>query len=465
MTHSDGAYLCRIYKHDDASYGDSNVQGPVIAFNLRDSRNNWVSNTEVEKLASVKNIHIRTGGVCNPGGVALALDLAPWELRENFSAGHRCGSENDVLHGKPTGVIRVSLGAMSTRSDVNRFLAFIEEFFLCKIAPGAELRPSSTDRGHERFYVESLNVYPIKSCGGWTVPAGLGWDIRPEGLAWDREWCVVHQGTGKALSQKQHPCMALVRPSLDLKAGLLRMKAAGSGDEVTIPLSRNPAWYDGPSTPADAQVCEDEVKVFAYRSSTIAEFFTRVIGVPCTLARHNPGSSTSRHSKLHLAANIRRQNSDHPPRPIALSNESPILTISRSSLNRLNEEIKSTSGKAAHPSVFRANVVLAEDPLLAPGSEQPWVEDNWHSMQIRDRDGPKFRFLGGCRRCQMVCVDQESAEKNAEPFATLSKTRRFGGRVLFGVHTTLCDKHVGSTMVRVGDAVKTWSIGDDTSDS
>ena len=38
-------------------------------------------------------------------------------------------------------------------------------------------------------------------------------------------------------------------------------------------------------------------------------------------------------------------------RPILLSNESPILTITRSSLNRLNEQIKLTDGKAAHASV------------------------------------------------------------------------------------------------------------------
>jgi len=118
LRHANDTHVCAIYASGGSSYGDSTIQGPIVAFDLRDRRGHWVSNTEVEKLASIKNVHLRTGGVCNPGGVAQSLDLAPWEMRENFSAGHRCGGEDDILNGKPTGVIRVSLGAMSTRSDV-----------------------------------------------------------------------------------------------------------------------------------------------------------------------------------------------------------------------------------------------------------------------------------------------------------------------------------------------------------
>jgi molybdenum cofactor sulfurtransferase len=58
----------------------------------------------------------------------------------------------------------------------------------------------------------------------------------------------------------------------------------------------------------------------------------------------------------------------------------------------------------------------------------------------------------------MVCVDQTNAEKNEEPFVTLAKTRRFGGRVLFGVHTALADRNnAGGSWptICVGDEVKT----------
>jgi molybdenum cofactor sulfurtransferase len=131
-----------------------------------------------------------------------------------------------------------------------------------------------------------------------------------------------------------------------------------------------------------------------------------------------------------------------------------VAQYNRSSLNRLNEQIKSKGGKAAHPAVFRANIVVAEDSHLPPGREQPWAEDEWESMQVDGSSGPKLEFLGGCRRCQMVCVDQQNAEKNEEPFVTLAKTRRFGGRVLFGVHTALMDRQSVATIC-VGDEVRT----------
>ncbi|KAK5113863.1 hypothetical protein LTR85_010396 [Meristemomyces frigidus] len=464
LKHANGRSACTIYKHTRSEYGSAATQGPIVAFNLCDSKGKWVSNTEVEKLASVKNIHLRTGGVCNPGGIAQALCLAPWEMLENFSAGHRCGGENDILNGKPTGVIRVSLGAMSTQLDVTRFLDFVHEFFVDRLALPQPMGPSGPAQmsAEQRFHVESLTVYPIKSCAGWQIPHGTPWAIRDEGLAWDREWCIVHQGTSKALSQKQHPRMALLRPSIDFKAGVLRMGAPGSAEQVTVPLSKDPNYFETTDfAQRNATVCGEPIKARLYTSDTVAEFFTKALGVPCTLARFPAASSQSpsiRHSKAHLQQARQRSN---VPRPILLSNESPILTISRSSLNRLNEQIKAKGGKAAHPSVFRANIVLAESPFLPPGHEQPWAEDAWQSMRVGGEDGPVLEFLGGCRRCQMVCIDQVSGEKNQEPFVTLAKTRRFEGRVLFGVHTALAaeQRGVGAT-ITAGDVVETVARAD-----
>jgi molybdenum cofactor sulfurtransferase len=139
------------------------------------------------------------------------------------------------------------------------------------------------------------------------------------------------------------------------------------------------------------------------------------------------------------------------------------LTISRSSLNRLNELIKAEGGKAAQAEVFRANIIVAEDLASTPGSEQPYAEDRWRYMQIGRQ---YFQMLGSCRRCQMVCVDQNTAEKNEEPFVTLSKTRRFDGKVFFGQHT--CHMAIGDASlplvqnptISVGDAVRPYGDED-----
>ena len=61
MKHNNGVSVATIY-------GDrESPRGPIVAFNLRNSQGDWISNTEVEKVATVKRIHIRTGGLCNPG--------------------------------------------------------------------------------------------------------------------------------------------------------------------------------------------------------------------------------------------------------------------------------------------------------------------------------------------------------------------------------------------------------------
>ncbi|KAF1845643.1 PLP-dependent transferase [Cucurbitaria berberidis CBS 394.84] len=486
LRHGNDERLCQIYKDPASTYGDAVTQGPIVAFNLRNQYGGWVSNAEVEKLAAIKDFQLRTGGLCNPGGVASSLGLAPWEMRENFSAGQRCGNDNDVIRAKPTGMVRVSFGAMSTLKDVNSFVAFVREFFVQESLPIVTAPiTSSVDEPplQSRLHVESVSVYPIKSCAGFSVPRGHAWEIRREGLAWDREWCLVHQGTGAALSQKRYPKMTLIRPSIDLGKGLLRINLVGalremtSTHEITVPLSADPRLYADEAVykSANARVCGDSISAKTYRSSEISLFFTQALGVACHLARFSAvgdGNSSTRHSKAHLQKYQRAGAMQIPgafpdavsirpgacvSKPILLSNESPILTISRSSLNRLNELIKAEGGKAAQAEVFRANIVVAENPAYPPGLEDPYAEDDWRYLQIGQQ---YFEMLGACRRCQMVCIDQQTAEKNQEPFVTLSKTRRFDGRVFFGEHT--CHMPLGEVSsplgqnptITVGDAVR-----------
>lgn len=464
LKHGNGRPLVKVYKDDASHYKDSCSQGPVISFNLLTDDDAVVSTNEFEKLASIRIIHIRTGGLCNPGGIASALSLQPWEIRKNHGAGHKCGTENDIVDGNPTGMIRASLGAMSTTSDVDSFLEFLKEFFLNV--------DDNTQRGNAGFegesgnelIVESLTVYPIKSCAGWQVPFDTPWLVRPEGLAWDREWCLLHQGTNKVLSQKRYPKMALIKPSLDFDQGLLRIRLTDPhnprAEEIKVPLSFDPRPFESTekTQPRTADVCGDTFEPRLYASTSLARCLSDFLGVSCQLARFPPmgsaGTST-RHTKAHLKAS----HDTERKRPILLSNESPILTINRSSLNRLNEIIKADFGKAASPSVFRANIVLAEPWNTPSGFEQPYAEDSWTRMQIGQET---FEFLGGCRRCQMVSVDQTTAEKNEQPFVTLAKTRRFGGKVLFGVHTCLLPRSGrSSATIRVGDTVKTFT-GDES---
>ncbi|KAH8884465.1 MOSC N-terminal beta barrel domain-containing protein [Thozetella sp. PMI_491] len=480
LRHGNGTQVCKIYAPDLEGV-EYYPMGPVVAFNLRSHLGAWVSLAEFEKLAASKNLHVRTGGVCNPGGIASALSLQPWELKENFSSGFRCGTENDIVAGKPTGVIRASLGAMSTISDVDQFVAIIGEFYRDAAIPQVDASPSPPPEAPADLSVESIWIYPIKSCGGFEVPRAVDWEVRPEGLAWDREWCLVHRGSGQALSQKRHPRMCLIRPYIDLEHGKLRVVFADpqSGHlpkEISIPLSSNPALFRRQSV--SSRVCGEEIYAQTYSSVEVNGFFSNILGVQCMLARFPPGGQgkSMRHSKAHLqqhqtiaqrVASIRipgllpaPRASPSPPdsdaegtaRRILLSNESPILAINLASLDELNRHIGERGGRPVSPAVFRANVVISSSkPVYA------YAEDSWRTLRIGQQ---QFSMLGSCRRCNMVCINQDTADKSEEPFVSLAKTRRFNGRVYFGNHMGHCPSVEVATReaqyptIRVGDPVQ-----------
>ncbi|RYP43651.1 hypothetical protein DL768_009804 [Monosporascus sp. mg162] len=466
LRHYNGEDVCTIYSRTTPG-GESELQnGPIVAFNLRNPLGAWISLTEFEKLAVLKQFHIRTGGVCNPGGIAFALDLQPWEMKRNFSAGFRCGNETDIIGGKPTGVIRASLGAMSTVSDVDKFIKFIDEFYRTPSLK-ASLAPAMPDwqDSVSDLYVESITVYPIKSCGGYRVPKAAAWEVRPEGLAWDREWCLVHRGTGQALSQKRYPRMALIRPSIDFSSGLLRVSYTDISPnkvegEITVPLSADPTVFSPltASRHAASRVCGEEISAQIYTSNEINDFFSDILDVPCALARFPPGGlgKSMRHAKAHLQKHQNLGGKSGPELPagaagvvtppdsgseterrrILLSNESPILAINKSSLGALNDEIGRRGGRPVSAEVFRANFVIAASSSAASGSPSApdsfaYSEDHWSRLRIGRQD---FEMLGSCRRCHMVCIDQETARKSEEPFVSLTRTRRFDGKVFFGTH-------------------------------
>ena len=479
LRHGNGQPVCVIYTDwkDSTSPLDN---GPVVSLNILNRQGAWISLDDFEKLANLKGIHIRTGGLCSPGSIAAALALEPWEMKRNFSAGFRCGTDNDIIAGKPTGVIRVSFGAMSTMSDVSRFVSFLDEFFVEGACVEEDVEVSKPSLSKNPLVVQTITVYPIKSCGGYRVPVGSHWEIRPEGLAWDREWCLLHQGSGQALSQKRYPQMALLKPELDFDKGLLTIKFHGGplGDdgtpEIAVPLSADPSLQRNDSQSLPSWVCGDEIWPQKYSSSQINDFFTETLGVPCVLARFPPGGHGlgSRALKARAQGHQPRNQLKRlpgsfpdPPSPpdsdserqqgrILLSNESPILMIHRASFDALRKDVNSASGAQIKESAFRANIVVGcSNPELA---QPAYAEDSWHTMSIGLQS---FKIIAPCRRCQMVCVDQMTGEKDREPFVTLAKTRRIGGKVYFGMHMQhvpkqhLQGRESQNPTIQVGDPV------------
>ena len=155
LCHANGLPLCKIYAGSPSKYGVSKDQGPTIAFNVRNSRGDWIGKSDFERLAILNDIQIRTGGLCNPGGIAAALEMSPKDMRDNFAEGLRCGNELDEINGKPTGVIRVSLGAMSCIRDIESFMVFMHLF----IDTSLEEKPSHAPSFESLPSTETVSVH------------------------------------------------------------------------------------------------------------------------------------------------------------------------------------------------------------------------------------------------------------------------------------------------------------------
>ena len=214
-------------------YWHWHASGPVITFNVRWADGEMVGFAEVERLAVEHRIQLRTGTArmaqtfdcihrrppitvctlihvtfissiminslksggchigcfCCIGGCQEALGLSAADIAHNMSRGRSCqDSGGDIIDGRPTGAVRVSVGYMTTRSDCDALLSMLQENFLNRTSstldnisavhgPSPSLRgsaeapgmvgnePTDGDNG-QAVELRSIYVYPIKSCAG-----------------------------------------------------------------------------------------------------------------------------------------------------------------------------------------------------------------------------------------------------------------------------------------------------------
>eukprot|EP00794_Sanderia_malayensis_P020704 gene20704-22739_t len=191
MKHGNGQSLCVIYS--DTKYDDIKHQGPIINFNLIDNSGCAIGYTQVENVANMLNISLRSGCFCNAGDCQKHLQLSAEDMLSNYEAGHVCGDSMDIIDGQPTGSIRISFGYMSTYTDARTFLDFIRNCFteydnirtrsfrmsheLIQERPAGQtettlLKNWDSDNESSQYpipFLKKIYIYPIKSCGSFSV--------------------------------------------------------------------------------------------------------------------------------------------------------------------------------------------------------------------------------------------------------------------------------------------------------
>ncbi|KAG6902925.1 hypothetical protein C0995_009316 [Termitomyces sp. Mi166 len=433
LKHWDNTPLVRIHRGEGSERWEDD--GPTIAFTLYTPSSSShgphpIGHSHLLNLATLANIQLRTGGLCNTGVLARVSGLSDRELSELWEDGRVCGDAVEFggdTCDKPLGLARISFGACSSIRDIHKFIDFLQRYFLVSkdvvdltTTEQSLTSESVEEKGGTNVYLKSLVRYPIKSCAGESLTSSR---LTSHGLLHDREFAIVNSTTGKILSQKQFPRMVLIWPCISVDDSVMKVNAPGM-PELVVPLQDTEAEVD-------ARMCSNIAG--SHRMSVEAdEWVSKFLEVPCQLHRfsqqNTPPPASSCSTNLQHPAPT-------PPAPILFSNESPFTLISTSSTDTVTAWVQSshydTKTTSIHPSCFRANFTLSSSSSTT-SALPPFLEDTLTHVRIGTQT---FQVLARCRRCLMICVDPETGVRTREPFCCLAKNRRNGRRrVEFGVH-------------------------------
>jgi uncharacterized protein YcbX len=254
-----------------------------------------------------------------------------------------------------------------------------------------------------------LNIHPIKSARGIALAEST---VDEFGLGYDRRWMVVDE-SGNFLSQRSHPRLALVVPSIN--DGTLQVDAPG------MPSLETPL-HPKASVATTVTVWDDRCQA-TWVGARAAEWFSDFLGSPCSL--------------VHMADDVVRPANPAFAPPgvrVGFADAFPFLLISEESLADLNRRL-------ADPlpmNRFRPNLVVA-------GGE-PYGEDKWKRIEIGD---VRLEVVKPCDRCMVTTTDQATGERGKEPLRTLATYRKVGNDVMFGQNVV----HENTGRLRVGDPV------------
>ena len=258
--------------------------------------------------------------------------------------------------------------------------------------------------------IASVNLHPIKSCGGIAVTEAL---LIETGLELDRAWMVV-DAQGEMITQRERPRLVLVKPTL--RADDMVLRAPGM---LALHIA-----LDAVEAATRARVWDDEVKAYDM-GALAAQWFTDFIGQAARLVRFDP--EQKRLSDKAWTGDVDAEN--------AFGDGFPLLVTSTASLNELNQRLAAKGLAPVTMERFRANLVL--DGLQAGD------EDLLDEITIDAEGGPvRLKLVKPCARCSIPNVDPVTAETGHEPGDTLATYRadaRVKGAITFGMNAIILD--------------------------
>jgi len=107
------------------SIGEQSDTGSTVSFIILSPTGDMLPKSFIEHVATMHNISLRTGCMCNPGGASALLGIQ--QVMESLCDGATL-RDVETRVGRELGVVRVSLGLGSDWGDVWRVIRFLEGF-------------------------------------------------------------------------------------------------------------------------------------------------------------------------------------------------------------------------------------------------------------------------------------------------------------------------------------------------
>lgn len=259
--------------------------------------------------------------------------------------------------------------------------------------------------------VESLHIYPVKSCRGIAVTPV---HVDRRGFRGDRRWMIV-RADGSFVTQRDRSQLCLVHTELAAHSIILSYE----GQQLEIPQSLD----TGSRTPV--KVWRSVVDAIEYVPARA--LISQAVGDSARL--------------VYMPDDVERAVNEQYARPgdiVSFADGYPVLLASIDSLH----ELERRAGTALSMSRFRPNLVIS--------GAAPFEEDEWRRFTI---NGATFRTTKRCDRCVVTTIDPETSEQGKEPLRTLATFRKRDNAVWFAVNAV--PESLGE--VAVGDVVESQS--------
>ncbi len=241
--------------------------------------------------------------------------------------------------------------------------------------------------------LSSLIYYPIKACRGVEVTE---WNVERMGLKDDRRMMVVTP-EGKFLTQREHPRLARVAPTLEGETLIL---SAPGFDSLRIGVQKT-------GTPVHVTIWKSQNVEAIDQGEEAAAWFSDWLGASVRL--------------VHIAEGFKRRVNEKyavsPDDHTGFADGYPILLTSEDSLQDLNARLNTPIPMNR----FRPNIVVK--------GCGPFAEDTWNKIKIGDVE---LAVVKPCARCVVTTIDKETLERSKEPLKTLETYRRHELGVIFG---------------------------------